>query len=206
VERWVKKTIVFIVISFILFTSFTAQGGIKIWPGKLGIELNKWFDEGKEIRHPIHITNPYSYGVNVTSKIENPNSKVISEHYSTIPDISWITTSPDHLYIPPKTSKDIEVIIDIPIDQQDLYYNEKWETWVVITSDIPIGSGGSMNFELELAVKLYIITPKSEQGDSQYIYILLFLIFAIIISLIATSLIKKKKENLNSIYYFKNKK
>lgn len=203
-----KKTIVLILISLILFTSFslTAQGGIKIWPGKLTVELNKWLDEEKEIRHPIHITNPYSYGVNVTSKIHNPALKVITDRYSPIPDISWLTTTPDKLYIPPKTSKDIEVLINIPKDQQELYYNEKWETWVVITSDIPIGSGGGMNFELELAVKLYIITPKSEQGDSQYIFILLFFIFSIIIAYIATSYIKKKKENMKSIYYFKNKK
>lgn len=203
-----KKTIVLILISLILFTSFslTAQGGIKIWPGKLTVELNKWLDEEKEIRHPVHITNPYSYGVNVTSKIHNPALKVITDRYSPIPDISWLTTTPDKLYIPPKTSKDIEVLINIPKDQQELYYNEKWETWVVITSDIPIGSGGGMNFELELAVKLYIITPKSEQGDSQYIFILLFFIFSIIIAYIATSYIKKKKENMKSIYYFKNKK
>ena len=202
-----KKTIVFILTSLILFTSFslTAQGGIKIWPGKLTIELNKWLDD-KEIKHPIQITNPYSHGVNVTSKIANPSKNAMTKRYSAIPDTSWVVTSPDKLYISPKSSKNIEVIINIPEDQQKLYYDEKWETWVIITSDIPLDTGGGMNFELELAVKLYVITPKSELGDSQYIFIILFLIFSIIILYTATSYIKKKRDNLKSIYYFKKKK
>jgi len=205
----VNKTIVLLLISLILFTSFsyTVQSGIKIWPGKLYVEINKWYDEEKEIKHPIQIINPYSHGVNVTSKIDNPSQKVITDRFSPIPDISWVSTFPERLYIPPKSSENIEVIINIPEDQHELYYNEKWETRVVITSDIPIGSGeGGMNFELEIAVKLYIITPKSEAGESQYFYIILFFIFSIIIIFIANSYIKKKKENLKSIYYFKNKK
>lgn len=204
-----NKTIVLLLISLILFTSFsyTVQSGIKIWPGKLYVEINKWYDEEKEIKHPIQIINPYSHGVNVTSKIDNPSQKVITDRFSPIPDISWVSTFPERLYIPPKSSENIEVIINIPEDQHELYYNEKWETRVVITSDIPIGSGeGGMNFELEIAVKLYIITPKSEAGESQYFYIILFFIFSIIIIFIANSYIKKKKENLKSIYYFKNKK
>jgi len=204
----VRKTIVLILISLIFFTSFslTAQGGIKIWPGKLSVELNKWFDEETEIRHPIQITNPYSNGVNITTRIENPNLKVITERYSPIPDISWVQTDPVYLYIPPKTSKNVEVVINIPIDQQEMYYNEKWETRVVITSDIPLSSGGGMNFQVELSVKLYIITPKGEQGDFLYIFILLFFIISIIAIYIVNSYIKKKRDSLKSIYYFKNKK
>lgn len=204
-----NKTIVLILISLILFTSFsyTVQSGIKIWPGKLYVEMNKWYDEEKEIRHPIQITNPYSHGVNVTSKIENPNLKVITDRFSPLPDISWVSTFPEELYIPPKSSENIEIIINIPVDQHEYHYNEKWETRVIINSDIPIGpEGGGMNFELEIAVKLYIITPKSKVEESQYFYIILFFIISIIIVFIANSYIKKKKENLKSIYYFKNKK
>jgi hypothetical protein len=207
VERWVKKTIILLLIFLILLSSFsfTAQSGIKIWPGKLYIEMNKWFDEEKEIRHPIHITNPYSHGVNVTTRIENPSSKSITERFTPLPNISWVRTDPERVYLPPKTSKDVEVVINIPLDQQ-LYYNEKWETGAVIKSDIPLGSGDSMNFELEISVKLYIITPKGEVEESQYFYILLFFIFSIIIFYIAILFIRKKKENLKSFYYFKNKK
>ena len=138
--------------------------------------------------------------------IENPNLKVITERYSPIPDISWVQTDPEFLYIPPKTSEDVEVVINIPIDQQEMYYNEKWETRVVITSDIPLSSGGGMNFQVELAVKLYIITPKGEQGDFLYIFIILFFIISIIAVFMITSYIKKKKDSAKSIYYFKNKK
>ena len=204
-----NKTIVLLLISLILFTSFsyTVQSGIKIWPGKLYVEMNKWYDEEKDIKHPIQIINPYSHGVNVTSIIENPSSKVLTDRFTPIPDVSWISTFPERLYIPPKSSENIVIIINIPVDQHEFYYNEKWETGIIITSDIPIGpGGGGMNFELEIAVKLYIITPKSKVGESQYFYIILFFIFSIIIVFIVNSYIKKKKENLKSIYYFKNKK
>ena len=203
-----KKTIVLILIFLILFTSFsfTAQAGIKIWPGKIRIEMNKWFDDEKEITQPIQITNPYSHGVNVTSKVENPSLKAITERYSPIPDTSWIKASPENLYIPPKSSDNFFIILNIPEDQQELYYNEKWETGVVISSDIPLGpSGGGMNFELEIAVKLFIITPKSKTEGFQYYYFFFF-IFLVFIVLMISSYIKKKKEKLSSIYYFKNKK
>jgi hypothetical protein len=204
----VNKTIVLLLIILVLFTSFslTAQAGIKIWPGKIRVEMNKWFDEEKEITQPIHITNPYSQGVNVTSRIENPSLKSITDSYSPIPDISWIITSPEELYIPPKLSDKIEITINIPEDQQEFYYSEKWETGIVISSDVPLGSeGGGMNFELEIAIKLFIITPDSKEEGFQYFYIFIF-IFLIFLVLTISSYIKKKKEKLSSIYYFKNKK
>jgi len=204
----VKKTIVLLLIFLILFTSFslTAQAGIKIWPGKIRIEMNKWLDNEKEIKQPIQITNPYSHGVNVTSKVENPNLKAITERFSPLPDTSWIKISPEKLYIPSKSSDNIYIILNIPEDQQELYYSKKWETGVVISSDIPLGpSGGGMNFELEIAVKLFIITPESEEEGFHYYYIFIFT-FLIFIVLTISFYIKRKKENLSSIYYFKNKK
>jgi hypothetical protein len=204
----VKKTIVLLLVFLLLFISFsfTAQAGLKIWPGKIRVEMNRWFYEEKEITQPIQITNQYSYGVNVSSRVENPNIKSITDSFSPIPDTFWIRTSPEELYIPPRSSKNIEIIIDIPENQHEYYYGEKWETGIVISSDIPLGpSGGSMNFELEIAVKLFIITPKSETEGFQYYYIFIF-IFLIIIVLTISSYIRKKKENLKSVYYFKNKK
>ncbi len=208
VERWVNKTIVLFLIFLLLITSFslTAQGGIKIWPGKINVEINEWYEEGEEIKALIYITNPYSYGVNVTSKIENPGPKVITKRYSPIPDISWVTIFPERFYLSPKTTRELEVSINISEDQQELNYNKRWETGVVISSNIPLGSASGMNFELEIAVKLYIITPDGEVEKSQYFYILLFFIFLSIIIYISSSFVKKKKEKLRTLYYFKNKK
>jgi hypothetical protein len=204
----VKKTIVLLLIFLILFTSFslTTKAGLKIWPGKITVEMNKWHDNEKEIKQPIQIINPYSHGVNVTSRIENPSLNIITEGYIPLPNISWIKTSPDILYIPPKSSGNFEIIINIPEKQKDFHNNEKWETGVVISSDIPIGpGGGGMNFKLEISVKLFIITPESETEGVQYYYFFLF-IFLVFIVLMISSYIRKKKENLSSIYYFKNKK
>ncbi|KYK21397.1 hypothetical protein AYK21_04845 [Thermoplasmatales archaeon SG8-52-2] len=203
-----KKTIVLLLIILVLFIFFslTAQAGLKIWPGKIRVEMNKWFDEEKIITQPIQISNPYSYGVNVSSRVENPNIKSITDSFSPIPDTFFIRTSPEELYIPPKSSENIEIIINIPENQHEFYYGEKWETGIVISSDIPLGpNGGSMNFELEIAVKLFIITPKSETEGFQYYYIFIF-IFLIILVITISSYIRKKKENLKSVYYFKNKK
>ncbi len=203
-----NKTIVLFLIFLLLITSFslTAQGGIKIWPGKINVEINEWYEEGQEIKTLIYITNPYSYGVNVTSKIVNPELKVITKRYSPIPDISWVNTIPEQFYLAPETTRELEVVINIPEDQQELSFNKRWETGVIISSDIPLGSSSGMNFQLELAVKLYIITPDSDVEKSQYFYILLFLIFLSIIIYISSSYVKKKKEKLRTLYYFKNKK
>jgi hypothetical protein len=204
----VKKTIVLLLIILILITTFSisAQAGLKIWPGKIRVEMKKWFNEDEEIKQPIQITNPYTQGVNVSTRIDNPGLSVITDSFTPIPDTNWISTSPETIYIPPKSSENIDIIINIPEDQQELYLNEKWETGVVISSDLPLGpEGGGLNFELEIAVKLLIVTPKSSEEGFQYFYIFIF-ISLIIIALTLSSYIKKKKEKLSSIYYFKNKK
>ena len=89
-----KKTIVLLLIILFLFTTFsiTAQAGIKIWPGKVRVEMNKWFDNEEAIKQPIQITNPYTYGVNVTSRVENPSEKSITDSFSPIPETSWISS------------------------------------------------------------------------------------------------------------------
>ena len=190
-----KLTILFLAI-LVLFSSFSiiAKAGIQIWPGKLTITMNEWFDKWIETKYnKIQVTNPYSYGVNVSVKLNHPGTQVISEEYSYIPDLSWIKIEPETIYLPPNSSNFFEVIIEVPKNEQFKYFNEKWETWAVFTSNLYPGHQGGMNFQVELAVKLFINTPKSEAAGSQYLYIILFLISTIFVVFIILVYLKKRK-------------
>ena len=200
---------IFVILFFIffitLFFTYNCQAGIKIWPGKLYITINEWDEKIEYISHPIQITNPYNYGVNVTTKKEIPNNESIESGYSMIPDISWIEITPDEHYIPPKSSREFNAFIKVPEDIKNEYFNEKWDARVVFTSDILLGAGGGMQFQIELAVKLLIKTPTGEAAGIQSILILLFFIVLIITMCVLSIYIGKKKKNA-SLFYFKKKK
>ena len=115
--------------------------------------------------------------------------------------------------MPPNSSNQFEVIIEVPKDEQLKYFNEKWETWAVFTSNLYPGHQGGMNFQVELAVKLFINTPKSEAAGSQYLYIILFLITTIfVISIILLYSKKRKNYQVNitksnsSLFFYRRKK
>lgn len=210
-----KLTIVFLII-LILFPSFSVvtNGGFEIWPGKLTITMNEWYDEWVETKYnKIQVTNPYSYGINVSVKLDNPSVEVISDGYSFIPDISWIKVEPSIIYLPPHSSNTFEVIIEVPKDEQSKYFNEKWETWAIIDSNLYPGGLGGMNFKVELAVKLFINTPKGEASLSQYLPIVLFSFFSFFVIIIIFIYIKKRKSYTikdtkanPSLFFYRRKK
>jgi hypothetical protein len=210
----VKKLTILFMAFLVLFSSFSVvEGGIEIWPGKLTITMNEWYDKWVETKYnKIQVTNPYSYGINISVKLNYPGAQVISDGYSYIPDLSWIRVEPETIYLPPKSSNTFEVIIEVPKDEQLKYFNEKWETWAVFTSNLYPGRQGGMNFQVELAVKLFINTPKSESAGSQYLYIILFLISTIFMVLIILFFTKKRKNyKINgiksdfSLFFFRRK-
>jgi len=201
----VKKIIVIFLVFLILFTGFSiVASGVKVWPGKHYITINKWYGPGEEVKNPIiHVTNTESYGINVSVRINAPGSKSLSGGYSNIPDVSWVRTVPEVIYIPAGSSGELEVIIEVPESQQSLHYNEKWEAYVVISP--PLTSGGGINVQTELAVKLFIKTPTGEAAGFQYIHILLFFITLIILMCIVFFYVGKKKRSA-TLFYFKKKK
>ena len=209
-----KNLTILILVFFILFSSFSVvtKGGIEIWPGKLTITMNEWFDKWVETKYnKIQVTNPYSYGINISVKLDHPSAEVISEGYFFIPDISWIKIEPETIHLPPKSSDKFEVIIEVPKHEQSKHFNEKWETWAIFTSDLHPGGKGGMNFQVELAVKLFINTPKGEAVESKYLPIVLFLFFSIFVILIVFIYLKKRKNyqinNKNpSLFFYRRKK
>jgi len=209
-----KLTILFLAI-LVLFPSFSivSKGGFEIWPGKLTITMNEWYDKWVETKYnKIQVTNPYSYGINVSIKLDHPSTEVISEGYSYIPDLFWIKIEPKIIYLPPYSSNTFEVIIEVPKDEQPKHFNEKWETWAILDSNLYPGGHGGMNFKLELAVKLFINTPKVEAARSQYFPIVLFLFFSFFVIFIILFYVKKRKnylindKKLNSSLFFYRRK
>lgn len=208
-----KLTILFLTF-LVVFSSFSVvtKGGIEIWPGKLTITMNEWFDKWVETKYnKIQVSNPYSYGINVSVKLSHPSTEAISDEYFYIPDLSWIKIEPELMYLPPNSSNTFEVIVEVPKDEQSKHFNEKWETWVIFTSDLYPGGQGGMNFQVELAVKLFINTPKGEAVGSKYLPIVLFLFFSIFVILIVFIYLKKRKNyqiksTKPSLFFYRRKK
>jgi hypothetical protein len=193
-ERFVKKIIFLIITFLIVFMCFSMiTSGIKIWPGKYDININRWPNNEEKVDTPtIQITNTDSYDINVTIRVDHPAIETITEGYSFIPDLSWVRVVPEKLFIPAGNSDELELFIEVPESEQSSYYNEKWETLVVITP--PVKKGQGINFQTELAVKLFIRTPGGDYAQIYYIFILLFAFISIIIVLIALLHARKKKE------------
>jgi len=210
----VKKLTILFLAFLVVFSSFSVvtKGGIEIWPGKLTITMNEWFDKWIETKYnKIQVSNPYSYGINVSVKLDNPSTEVISNEYFYIPDLSWIKIEPEIMYLPPNSSNTFEVIVEVPKDEQSKYFDQKWETWAIFTSDLYPGGQGGMNFQIELAVKLFINTPKGEAVESKYLPILLFLFLSIFVVLIVFIYLKKRKNyQINSTkqsqFFYRRKK
>ena len=191
-----KKLIILFLAFLVVFSSFSVvtKGGIEIWPGKLTITMNEWFDKWVETKYnKIQVSNPYSYGINVSVRLDNPSTEAISDEYFYIPDLSWIKIEPEIMYLPPNSSNTFEVIVEVPKDEQSKHFNEKWEIWAIFTSDLYPGGQGGMNFQVELAVKLFINTPKGEAVESKYLPIVLFLFFSIFVILVVFIYLKKRK-------------
>ena len=202
----VKKITIFIlVLLFIISFSTVAQAGVKIWPGKVYITINQWGEETAEIKHQIQVTNPFDYGIDAMAHAEQPHPASLEGGYSVIPDASWVKIVPDTIYVPPKSSETFEVVITIPEDKQDLYYNEKWDARAVISSNYRT-SGGAYNFKVDLAVKLLITTPKGEVERSQYLPIFIFLIIGCAAVYIISHFITARSRKSESVYYFKKEK
>ena len=199
-----RKIIVIFLVFLTLFTTFTicASGGFKVWPGKLDYTINWWpTDEDKTRYARIQVTNTESHDIDLTVRIDHPHVNVLDAGYSQIPDLSWVKSNTDVLHIPAKSSEYVEVNVEVPKSEQSLHYNEKWETYVVISS--PLETEGGINFKEELAVKLFIKTPSGEKAEFPYIFIIIIFFLPIILYLIH-SYIKKKRDKFAS-YYFKKK-
>jgi len=210
----VRKITVMILVFLLLLvcSSVFVRGSIQIWPGKLTITMAEGYPK-EAIKYKIQVTNPYSYDVNASARVENPAIEKLSDGYTFIPNLSWVSTTPEILHIPAHESRFLEAIITIPDDEKPRHYNESWETWVVISSDRGSGSSGGFFFQIELAVKFFINTPpeKARQQIPQTLYLILLFIIVGLIAAATFVFYAKKRERIThkkrpAILYFKKKK
>ena len=102
--------------------------------------------------------------------------------------------------MPAKSSDFVEVYIDVPESEQSLHYNEKWETYVVIT---PPPESGGVNIQTEIAVKLFIQTPSGEAALFPSMYVFIVLLSLIALAFAARVYIRQKRRQ--AVFYFKKK-
>lgn len=206
-ESSVKKiSILFVAIVILLscFSMISSGRGIKIWPGKINIEVNRWYDEGADVdRATISVTNVETFDILVRVTLENPAKEVVEEGYSYIPELSWLKVTPQEFYVPAESTKEVEITLEVPEDQQENHYNEKWETWVIVST--PPEPGGAFNIQTNLAAKLFVQTPEGKKAELQPIHIILLFLISIFILYLAIDSIRKKKSR-EAMFYFKEKK
>jgi len=195
----VKKILWFVILLVFLLQLLTTQeqAGLQILPGKLTISKPEGYPT-ERISYLIEVTNPYTYSVNTSARVENPDMQQLTTNYSYIPDLSWITVEPETLYLPANTSSTFKVFLDVPKSEQSDYYNTSWETWVVISSDKSAGDTGGLVFQVELAVKLFIHTPSRQNEPTTGIFFIL--IGVIITSGVIYILLKNVRKNIPGKY------
>ena len=191
----VKKTLWFIILLVFLLSLLTsfAQASLEIWPGKLTISMPDGYPT-ERISYHIQVKNPYTYAVNASARVENPDVQQLTTNYSYIPDISWITVEPQILFLPANTSGAFEIFLDIPESERSSYNNKNWETWIVISSDKSAGDAGGLVFQIEIAVKLFVHTPIAEKVPIATIFFIL--IGVIITSGVIYILLKHVRKNI----------
>ena len=175
-----KKILWFIILLVLLLSLLTSQtqASLQIWPGKLTISMPEGYPT-ERISYQIQVTNPYTYSVNASARVENPTTQQLTTNYTYIPDLSWVTVEPETLYLPANTSSSFQIFLDVPKSERSSYYNASWETWVVISADKPVGGSGGLGFQVELAVKLLIHTPLGENAPAAGIF---FIVLGVIIA------------------------
>ena len=210
-----KVATIFILFLFLLgsisiFIPTSVKAGFSIWPGKLNIKMPEGYPE-EVIKYEIRVTNNNPYDINVSSEIKNPNAEELTDKYTPIPDLSWISITPEILCIPAKEHRYFTVSIDIPDSEKPLHYNEKWDVRAIISDETP-EKEGQVAIQVKLITKILINTPSKEM--KWQIPQICIIIIGGIIALIATfalifPYVKKKKRNIYknkaAIFHFKKK-
>jgi hypothetical protein len=135
---------------------------------------------------------------------------LIKEGHSRIPDLSWVTVSPQEMTIPANSEGFFNITIDIPKNNQSLHYNESWEVLAIFYQKKTTSAGG-FKFNIKLASRVFIHTPPepAKQQIPNNLYLILFLIMGLIILATVVFVGRKKKSIHNNgaaIYYVKEKK
>ena len=133
-----------------MFTS-NCKGNFSVTPIEQSIKMNDEFIQGNTTKKII-ISNNIEDSINISWYVDNPTLDLIRENKTLIPSLSWISIEPRWKIIPPNSSSDFYIYLDIPQDKNN--YNKHWETWLVFKQE------KIQFFNWEHAVRLYIDTPE----------------------------------------------
>lgn len=195
--------------NILLFTSPAVKASVKASPAELVITMPDGYPDDK-IQYKIKITNPYSAQMNVKSKIIDPFD--LTTNFTNVPDLSWITISPENLCVPPNSYGELEVTIIIPEDEKNKQYNKSWEAWAYLAPKVD-GSATNVAIQAQLAIRLYIHTPSGTMTSKTTLtppnfYILIGIIIGSLVILMISSYLRKKKNikyNQAAMFYVKKK-
>jgi len=211
----VKRLILIFLLTLLVFGNIllcvspcTKGEEVKVSPAKLTITIDDY--PKKEIHYKIKVTNPYSYDLKTTTRVIHPWD--LTDNYMMVPDLSWIKILPETFYIPGKSYKEFEVILDIPKNEKILHYNESWEAWIQIMPmrQIDTMNGTGVAMQIQYAVRLFIHTPTGAMETQKPVdsYLLIGIIGGFAMLIAVSFIIKKKrtvKEARTAIFYYKSK-
>jgi len=202
--------IVVIVLNIILFMSPEAKAaGVRVAPAKLTIEMNNGYPTN-DIESNIEVTNPYSYDIQASARVIPPWD--LKENYIVIPDLSWLTISPETIDIPAQSSNEFGINLRIPDEEKPLHLNESWEVWILIIPHLPpAASGGQIGIDISTryAIRILIKTPPEERKmeTPQTLYIFLIGLVGFIVLSFVYFYVRKRRilANRAAMFYVKKK-
>jgi len=150
----------------------------ELYPHTWVIEM----DEGiVEKTVTIQITNLEKEKMKVACKPVNPfydtqtNEYNIKEGYTVLPELSWITVTPNQQEVPSESTVTFDVTVNIPDEEQ--YYGNNWECWIE-TTDIGFeeGIGFRYNTRLQINTPVKPVLSNSEtnhaiEDEQPFLYI-----------------------------------
>lgn len=190
----VKFFFIFIIIlPFLIVFSSIFANSISVEPIEISITMDDSFIEGNTTKK-ITITNDFDYDYNVTWYVEHPNPIALMRPNKTyMPDLSWITVKPKWQIVPPKTSRNFYIYLNIPNNEDNL--NKNWETWITFKGGEQEPGEGIFNFEY--AIRTYIDTPiniKTEENKQNIQPTPIFILTIAILTIILVGILLHKKK------------
>ena len=190
----VKFFFIFVIIlPFLIVLSSISANSISVEPIEISITMDDSFIEGNTTKK-ITITNNFDYDYNVTWYVEHPYPITSMRPNKTyMPDLSWITVKPKWQIVPPKTSRNFYIYLNIPSNEDNL--NKSWETWITFNGGEQESGEGIFNFEY--AIRTYIDTPiniKTEENKQNIQPTPIFILTITILTIILVGILLHKKK------------
>jgi len=192
-----KKTVILLTtfLLTILFIS-SCKANVVVSPTEIYLTTDGEYLDGNTSRK-ITVTNNYYHDISVGTKMENPDIiEWMRANRTLIDNISWITMEPSQAVVPPNSSANFYIQLNIPNEIKNQTYDEHWEIWAAVK--INSASEDASSFKEGYLVRIYIDAPSEPEGPSssldQIFYDTLFAICVAVILTIAFFYFRQRKK------------